>query len=303
MEKASNKTVSTILVTFNRKELLKKAIEKLLKVDYKDNSIIIVDNASTDGTYEHIKKLIDNKKIFYINTGKNLGGAGGFSYGLKYSYENFKTDYYWLMDDDCFVQKDSLDKLINATTLLNDKFGFLSSLVLWKDGKICEMNKQKIKQPWHEHGEYLKNSLLSTYHATFVSFFTKKEIIEDLGLPIKEFFIWGDDVEYSNRISKKYDCYIVGNSIVEHAIANNSGSNIAIDSVDRISRYKFAYRNEVYIAKKNGLKGLIRQFLKINLHIYRVLRYSKKYKLKKINIIISSSFRGLFFNPKIEYVK
>ena len=267
MEKVSKKKVTTVLVTFNRKELLKVVLEKLNKLDYKNNVILIVDNASTDGTYQYIERYIDNNKIYYVNTGNNLGGAGGFSYGIKYSLKKFNSDYYWLMDDDCFVNTDSLSKLIEASEILDNNFGFLSSLVLWKDGKVCEMNKQKIKQPWHKKGEFLKNSLILTYYATFVSFFVKREVIKDVGLPIKDFFIWGDDVEYSDRISKKYDCYIVGNSVVEHAIQNNSGSNIAVDSENRIPRYKFAYRNEIYIAKKNGVKGLCRQFLKINLHI------------------------------------
>ena len=303
MKKVSEKTVTTVLVTYNRKKILKQALNKLKKQKYENNMVLIIDNASTDGTFEYIRDVIDNKRIFYVNTGKNVGGAGGFSFGLKYSYENFKSDYYWLMDDDCLVKEDSLSKLIDASCILKNDFGFLSSLVLWKDGKICEMNKQKIKQPWHYKGEYLKETIISTSYATFVSFFLRKEVLEEVGLPIKEFFIWGDDVEYSNRISKKYDCFIVGNSVVEHAIQSNSGSNIALDSVERMPRYKFAYRNEVYIAKKNGIKGMLRQFFKINLHIYRVLRYSKKNKIKKIHIILFNTFKGLFFNPKIEYVK
>lgn len=301
MKQVSKKGVATILVTFNRKELLKEALDRLKVQEYENNIVLIVDNASTDGTKECIEKYIDNSRFFYVNTGKNLGGAGGFSFGIKYAYQKIHTDYYWLMDDDCFVKNDSLSQLVKACDILDNNFGFLSSLVLWKDGKICEMNKQKIKQPWHKKGELLQYSLISTYYATFVSFFIRKEVVEELGLPIKEFFIWGDDVEYSDRISKKYPCFIVGNSIVEHATASNSGSNIALDSKERIGRYKYAYRNEVYIAKKNGLKGILRQYLKIHLHIYRVLRYSKKSKFKKILIIIFSSLKGLFFNPKVEY--
>ena len=77
------KHVGTIVVTYNRRNLLKDCIEALLKQNYKKQEILIIDNASTDGTKEYIDNLIDNKKVFYFNTGANLGGAGGFNYGVR----------------------------------------------------------------------------------------------------------------------------------------------------------------------------------------------------------------------------
>ena len=68
------KRVGTIVVTFNRKKMLKECIEALLKQSYDNQEILVIDNASTDGTKDYIKKLIDNKKVFYYNTGKNSGG-------------------------------------------------------------------------------------------------------------------------------------------------------------------------------------------------------------------------------------
>lgn len=295
-----NKKVIAVVVTYNRKELLKQCIEALLSQNYLNFKILIVDNASTDGTKEYIDNYINNKKIEYTNTGSNLGGAGGFNYGIKKALE-LGFEYVWIMDDDTIPYEDSLTELINADRVLNGNYGFLSSIALWEDGTPCIMNRQKTTKDWYNNAQYLKNGLLKTYYATFVSFFIKATVVKEIGLPIKEFFIWGDDVEYSNRISKKYDCYIVGKSQVLHKTLNNSGSNIAIDDEKRIVRYKYAYRNEIYVARKNGLKGICRQFAKIILHIFRVIFKSKKNKLRKIYIIIGSSFKGIFFNPKIEY--
>lgn len=296
------KQVAIVVVTYNRKELLKKNLEALISQDYQDNIIMVIDNASTDGTYQFIEKYIDGKKVIYENTKVNLGGAGGFNYGVKKAI-NMGAEYIWLMDDDTIPFKDSLSKLVEATELLNDDYGFLSSTVLWKDGTPCKMNKQKNTKDWYFDSQLLKYSLLRTYYATFVSFFIKSEIVKKEGLPIKDFFIWGDDIEYTNRLSKKYKCYIVGNSQVMHYTQNNEGSNIAKDSSDRINRYKYAYRNEMYIAKKNGIKGIFRQIAKIVLHIGRVVFSRSKCKLKKISIIINNSIKGIFFNPKVEYIK
>lgn len=294
------KNVAIIVVTFNRKELLVKNIQALKKQTYQNFDFYIIDNASTDNTYDAIQKYVDNENIFYKNTKKNLGGAGGFNFGLKWVLKK-DYKYVWLMDDDTIPEDNALEELINASNILEDDFGFLSSIVLWKNGALCEMNKQKIQKPWYTKGQYLQYGLLKTYYATFVSFFIKSSTVKEIGYPIKDFFIWGDDIEYTNRISKQYVNYIVGKSKVLHEIKNNEGSNIAKDDLTRLSRYKYAYRNEVYIAKTNGFVGLVRQFAKILFHMYRVIRYSKKNKFKKINIILTSSIKGIFFDPKIEY--
>ena len=298
------KDVAAVIVTYNRKDFLKKCIDALLAQEVKVKcDVLIIDNASSDGTKEEIKEYINSNKVIYMNTGANLGGAGGFNFGIKKATE-LGYKYIWIMDDDCIVNKDSLKELLEADRHLNGKYGFLSSVVLWKDGNTCKMNKQKIPSNWFEKEPLLKYSLLSTYYATFVSFFIKSEVVKDVGLPIKEFFIWGDDVEYSNRISKKYNCYIVGKSQVLHDTKNNEGSNIARDEEERLNRYKFAYRNEMYIAKKNGTKAILRQIAKICLHIYRVLAKNKNgHRIKKWSIIIGGSIKGIFFNPKVEVIR
>ncbi|MCG4840937.1 hypothetical protein, partial [[Ruminococcus] torques] len=60
---------------------------------------------------------------------------------------------------------------------------------------------------------------------TFVSFFVSRRVIESVGLPIKEFFIWADDLEFSRRISKKHPCFYIGDSIVLHKCSSNVGAN------------------------------------------------------------------------------
>ncbi|MCO5385893.1 MAG: glycosyltransferase family 2 protein [Desulfosporosinus sp.] len=294
--------VAAIVVTYNRKELLYKNITSLLSQNKDKSDIFIIDNASTDGTYEYMKHFIDNKKVFYINTGKNLGGAGGFTFGIKNAvlagYE-----YIWLMDDDTIPLSNALEELLQASYLLDGSYGFLSSAVLWTDGTASLMNIPQIKQPWYRKLNYLKDGLLLCKQASFVSLFIKSEVIYTVGLPIGEFFIWADDFEYTQRIARKYDCYIVGKSQVIHEMKFNNTSNIALDDITRIDRYKYAYRNEFYIARNNGFKAFIHQILRIAKHFIQVLIYSKKYRLKRWWIIISSSFRGLFFNPEIQFLK
>ena len=104
--------IVAVVVTYNRKELLKECIENLLLSDTKCD-ILVVDNHSTDGTEKSIYEYIQRKDIVYWNTGSNLGGAGGFSYGIRKAIE-MGYDYVWLMDDDCMVHRDTLTEFVKA---------------------------------------------------------------------------------------------------------------------------------------------------------------------------------------------
>lgn len=296
------KPICAIVVTYNRKKLLRESIESLQNQTVNNFDILVVDNASTDNTKEYISDLIDSQQILYENTGANLGGSGGFNFGLKAACER-GYQYVWLMDDDTMPIPTALAELLKADQLLDGNYGYLASEVLFTDGQPCKMNGQKIYKKWPDESQYIKDGLVRTIQATFVSFFLKTSTIEEVGLSYKEFFIWGDDMEYSNRISKRHPSYLVGKSIVIHKTKDNNGSNLSKDDGSKLWRYKLAYRNECVIARSNGLYGRCFQFAKVNWNIIKVLRSDQPYKLKKIWIIISSSIRGIFFRPKIEYVK
>ena len=130
--------MAAVVVTYNRRILLLECIEALKKSDIQTD-IIIIDNASTDGTEKTVRHLIDNDNIFYYNTGKNIGGAGGFNYGIRKAYEA-GYNYIWLMDDDTIVKKDTLTALFEADRYLGGNYGFLSGLAVWVDNSICKMN-------------------------------------------------------------------------------------------------------------------------------------------------------------------
>lgn len=294
-----NKKVIAVVVTYNRKELLKECINALLEQEYDNCDILIVDNASTDGTKEFIKDEIQNKRVHYVNTGANLGGAGGFNYGMKEAYK-IGCDFMWLMDDDCIVHKDSLTELMNANKELKGNYGFLSSKVLWKDDSICKMNIQKREfSKWLKDFETNKQTIAM---ASFVSLFVKNSIVEEVGLPIKDFFIWTDDWEYTRRISRKYKCYYISKSVVTHKSKQNEGASIAAVD-DRLERFNYLYRNDVVLYRREGVKGWILLYLRLMLHKLRILKSNKKDKKQRVKIINDAIKEGKKFNPQIEYVE
>ena len=105
------KRVHIVVVTFNRCELLRECLQALLSQSYHNYQIYLINNASTDGTEEMIQNEFSHPNITYYNTGENLGGAGGFHFGMKKAALN-DCDYIWLMDDDTIVHEDSLERLI-----------------------------------------------------------------------------------------------------------------------------------------------------------------------------------------------
>ena len=294
------KQVIAVIVTYNRKELLEGSVIALINQNFKNCKILIVDNHSNDGTYEYIKKYLKKDEIMYIDTGSNLGGAGGFNFGIKEACK-YECDYIWVMDDDCIVHKDTLQKFLEADTKLNGEYGFLSSKVLWKDNSLCTMNIQR--ETLTKNVKNFDKELINVCMASFVSLFLKKSTVLNVGLPFKEFFIWTDDWEYTRRISRKFKCYLVNNSVVTHKSKSNIGASISKDSIERLDRYNYLYRNDVYLYKREGIKGIAYLIPRLLIHIIRILKNSKIGKIKKIKILVTATIKGFKFNPDIEFIE
>ena len=361
--------VLAIVVTYNRLEVLKQCVEHLQAQTFPCD-ILIVDNASTDGTRvwatslnskearslmrgqssritqvmdpddevlvaERTKKRSRPKvvpvdvmtqdtvirtatvlwdddsmhRIIYENTGENLGGAGGFNYGMRRAVE-MGYEFAWVMDDDAFAEADCLEKLMQAAGQIQE-FGFLTSAVMWKDGSLCRMNYQrkyptpKVRSERHLLESDLDKGLVQIQSATFVSALFPTKIIRKVGLPIKEFFIWCDDIEFTRRITLKYHypAYVVTSSRITHYIQNNAGTNIALDDVDRIPRHNYAFRNENYMYRQYGLKGFAYYLVVIAYNTFQILAHAPSHKGARLKVVWKNLFTGLSFNPKIEKVR
>ena len=110
-------------------------------------------------------------------------------------------DYVWIMDDDTMVKENALDELLKAKEILKGNFGFLCSDVRWIDGSACAMNVPNIDENWIQDSAYLENGIVKVKQCSFVSCFIPSRVVKKVGLPIKEFFIWGDDAEYTKPVS------------------------------------------------------------------------------------------------------
>ena len=146
---------AAVVVTHNRIDLLRQCVAQL-ENQICACDILIVDNASTDGTAQWLESQPD---LHCRNTGANLGGAGGFNLGMRWAVEA-GYDYVWVMDDDCLPQPDALEKLLEADRILEGNYGWLSSVALWTDGSECIMNRQKLNKRFYEFSPLLKYGLV-----------------------------------------------------------------------------------------------------------------------------------------------
>lgn len=299
-------SIAAVVVTYNRKDLLLECLSCLQAQDFSNApqqnatlDILVIDNASTDNTHEALQSLIEDKAIRYYNTGSNLGGAGGFNYGMRKAVE-LGYDYVWVMDDDCMSHDDTLFEFLNADAELQGNYGYLSSVCRWIDGSICTMNTQR--HPLTKNVTDFSPKIQPITLASFVSLFVPSRIIKELGLPIKDFFIWSDDWEFTRRISRKYPCYLAGKSVVTHKSKSNGVGNIALDSEEKIDRYRLAYRNDIVFYRREGLKGYGYIFVRGLYHAFLVLTKAKSKKGQRLKTILRGNLEGLRFHPDIEYI-
>lgn len=290
--------VTAIVVTYNRLALLKECVAALLAQDYENMDILLVDNHSTDGTDEYIRELLQNHKdkIRALFLKENIGGAGGFHEGMKESLKS-DTDWLWLMDDDTIPEKEACTELCKAVAVIDDKIGYLSSNVYGMQNECMNTPRMKFMQKgdngyadWNIH---LADSLVKVNSATFCACFVSTKAARSVGLPIKEYFLWGDDTEYTLRLSKYYgQAWLVGKSRVLHKRANGQSLSIVQeDNKNRINMYFYYVRNYlINLRLYFGFWAPIAKTLHFMLMMLQVLFGKSKYKGKKIGVL----WKGIF---------
>ncbi len=293
-------TVVAVLVTFNRLNLLKKAVSAVENQTRKPDHIVIVDNGSTDGTSE----WLSGKKNVVLVQQDNIGSAGGQNSGIKAAIEH-NADWIWCMDDDVEPNPSSLAELEQAA-IKHPNSGFLNSLVIGDDGitmnvPIIDFSKNKNFYPgW---GDKLADNLLKINCSTFVSLFVNRNAIEKVGLPIKDFFIWNDDYEFTLRISKYFENFLVSKSIVVHKRVISAPPGIIIENnPNRIANYFYLYRNKSYVRRKHiGFIAYLDFLTGVFSTSFSIIT-SGKFKFLKLKTILRGVISGFFFNPSIEKI-
>lgn len=208
-----NKLVA-IVVTHNRLNKLKIAIEKLLEQEV--FRIVVIDNASTDGTREWLRQLY-HEQVFCVFNSENIGGAGGFNLGLTLALEQFEPDWILLQDDDAYPAPGAIKRFLQSDLREVDA---VAAAVFYPNGHICEMNRPSRNPFWYSRfflktifkgreGFHLNDKAYSSTSpipidaGSFVGFFVRSEIVKQLKNPDPKLFLYGEDVIYTLELSRK----------------------------------------------------------------------------------------------------
>lgn len=243
MENSSGKPrIAAVVLTHNRCALIEECLEALCHQALPLNEILVIDNASTDDTREMLKQKF-NGQITYVRLDENLGSAGGFCEGIRLAHEK-GYDWIWVMDDDVKPAADALKALVESPAFDDPSVGLLASLVL--DVKI------KAQTPRYEQfnavmaacpdgarwipvaagqqrqfsstmgyrravsKESLQSPLIPVEGAGFLGILIRREAISSAGLPLKELFMFWDDLEFTYRISRRFKMFVVPASKIIH---------------------------------------------------------------------------------------
>jgi len=277
--------IAAVVLTHNRCSLVEECLEALCHQALTLDEILVIDNASKDGTREMLKQKYTGE-ITSIRLEENLGSAGGFCEGIRLAHEK-GYDWIWVMDDDVVPAADALKALVESPAFNDPSVGLLASLVL--DVKVKsqtpryeQFNTVMAACPdgasWIPVGagqqrrfsktmgycpavskESLESPIIPIEGAGFLGILVRRDAISSVGLPLKELFMFWDDLEFTYRISRKFKMFVVPSSRIFHRHGWDSRSprrflgfakQGAGVPFERISRLYYFVRNEIYVRTK-----------------------------------------------------
>ena len=206
-------SLALVIVTFNLLDLLFECLNSIMTGNFIPKKVYIVNNASTDNTSAILNKCKHKwgGRIECIELSRNLGGAGGFEIGTRIAYRDGVT-WIGLLDDDVLLDQNCLQEILNHA---EKGIKCMVAVRESKNGKLAEYSALKLdyKNPFRLNPKLetvasaytCRNDLpseLEICSGSFEGFFLRRDVIEKIGFPKREFFIFGDDTDYSLRVRR-----------------------------------------------------------------------------------------------------
>jgi GT2 family glycosyltransferase len=277
----NEESVAAIIVTCNRLAKLKRVVLGILAQHI--SGMVVVDNLSADGTADWLKSLQSDRLIVCFPE-NNIGGAGGFALGCSEAKIKFNPDWFLLSDDDAYPDKELIKQF--SATKKDARTGIISAAVYTPDGKIAEMNRPLLKMPKTRFdtlkyfggkrsefvlpdSAYQAALQISVQGSSFVGCFIRRNVIETLGVPRKELFLYGDDLIYTRQaVSSGYRNLFCGHLIFYHDMVTGDRN------IQPVWKIFYLMRNQIEIHRSVNkcnvwLPGLIRLLFHLKNIIYQ----------------------------------
>jgi len=220
--------VTVNILTYNRKSEVLETLKKVFALNYpKDRlEVIVVVNASTDGTSDLIKKTFPDVKMIEL---KNNIGVPGWNYGFKEG----KGDYFLVLDDDCHIEGDALKNSIQFLET-NQEYGFLSFNVIDPD-------------TGYPYTQFMPFGIFSFWGCAVL---IRRDVIEKIGGFDNNIFLYAHEMEFTFRALKNgYKHKIMLSEFAYHRknpkIAYNKGFNDKVYFAELYTYFK--HLNGIYL--------------------------------------------------------
>lgn len=214
--------IVAVVVTFNRRELLEQTLAGIAGGRVTPDAVVIVDNASTDGTDAYLRELDYPLPIDIVHLAHNMGGAGGFTVGIDRALVRHGADLVWVMDDDTEPTENTLAEAYSAwagySPVRSQRPAVVASKVVWSDGRDHPMNTMRTMfaagAARTQRAEAVGARPIRS--ASFVSILMDAAAMRATDLPVADFFIWNDDFEYTTRLIQHSQGIATGASVALH---------------------------------------------------------------------------------------
>ncbi len=214
-------SIYIVILNYNGYEDTSKCIKSLKKISNTLFDIIIVDNNSTDNSLELLKE--DFPGIIYLKSEVNLGYAGGMNLGIKYALDK-NAEFILLSNNDIIFEENFLEPLL-STFEIDQNIGVVSPKVMYMHNKeliycaggefklflCCGINKYQGKLD-SEFG----NNIGIISHAEGSCLLVKGEVFKKIGLLNEKYFMYFEDLDFSQRVRKQYKLFYNPKSKVFH---------------------------------------------------------------------------------------
>lgn len=295
--------IYAVVLSYKRKDLLKRCLEGISAQSRPCDGIIVVDNASGDGTLEMLLQLqLPTLRVYELS--RNTGASGGFSAGFRIAYQ-LGADRIWMMDDDVIPEPDALQRLLDAGETLDAQgqpHSFLLSTAYTDDGLLTNVPQVDTRTNAIDYENWpalLRFGLVPVRPATYVSILVPRLSLQRHGLPLAPMFMWGDDTEFTLRISQEKPGYLVAASRVLH-LRRVSGSIDIHRETDpqRIALHRHFIRNELFIARRyhRWRRVPLLAFSRLRL----VMRLLWRGQSVKARMVFAGLLEAWKFSPEVE---
>jgi GT2 family glycosyltransferase len=273
--------VAVIICNWNKKDYVLNCIQSVKASSYTNYDLIVVDNASTDGSAEAIRTAYPND-VLLVNR-ENLGGTGGFNTGMKYAMNRGGYDYLHLLDNDVVVAPDAIAQLVNALENAPEA-GVAGSKICFMDrpDKIHEIGafvnfKAGINIKPNSYGR--KDNKTSTKtclvdYAAACSLMVRTSVVKEVGIMDEGFFLYWDDIDWCARIRRQgYKILGVGSSKIWHKM----GGTVKTSTLPNY----YWTRNSIYYFNKYVADDIRKKSLRKILEYYYEAIYTCRFYGKR----------------------